>query len=220
MEDNHLIEIQNESSGILNQAENIKINCKEDYYFATDFMRNIMNMKQKISTYWKEPKKQAADAHKAIVKKEKEMLEPIENCEKILRRKISLYITEQKKLAMLEEEIMKKQREELAMKQLEEAEKMRKEGNELEATIVEQNAIAISEIETKIEDSTKIDGVSYRKDYKIIVTNPNEVPAYINGIQIREIDLSAIKKIIKMTDGQIKINGINVEKILIPIIKK
>ena len=148
------------------------------------------------------------------------MLEPIENCEKILRRKISLYITEQKKLAMLEEEIMKKQREELAMKQLEEAEKMRKEGNELEATIVEQNAIAISEIETKIEDSTKIDGVSYRKDYKIIVTNPNEVPAYINGIQIREIDLSAIKKIVKMTDGQIKINGIDVEEVQIPIIKK
>lgn len=220
MEDNHLVEIQNESSGILNQAENIEINCKEDYCFATDFMRNIMNMKQKISTYWKEPKKQAADAHKAIVKKEKEMLEPIENCEKILRKKISLYITEQKRLAMLEEERMKKQREELAMKQLEEADKMRKEGNELEATIAEQNAIAISEIETKIEDSTKIDGVSYRKDYKIIVTNPNEVPAYINGIQIREIDLSAIKKIVKMTDGQIKINGIDVEEVQIPIIKK
>ena len=207
MEDNktELVEIQNENQNIVTTAQGLQVTNKDEYINATDFAKEISSAKKKVIEYWKEPKKQADEAHKAITRKEKEMLQPLTQCETILKAKISDYVQEQERLAREEEARLKAEQEKLAMQQLEEAEKLRKQGNEVEAAVAEENAVTISQIDTKVDNNVKVDGISFRKDYEIVIANPKEVPAYFNGIELREIKTNNIKKLIKMTNNTIKI---------------
>ena len=202
---NELIEIQNENKSIVENAKSLQVESKEDYINATDFAKEISTAKKKVIEYWKEPKKQADEAHKAITRKEKEMLQPLNQCETILKAKISDYVQEQERLAREEEARLKAEQEKLAMQQLEEADKLRKQGNEVEAAVAEENAVSISQIDTKVDNNVKVEGISFRKDYEIIIADPNKVPAYFNGIELREIKTNNIKKLVKMTNNTIKI---------------
>ena len=105
-----------------------------------------------------------------------------------------------------EEQRIKAEQERQALEQLQEAEKLRAEGNEVEAQIVEENAIAMNQVEVSVDSGVeKVEGLSFRKDYEIVITNAAEVPAYINGTEIRKIDLAQIKRFVKMTNNGVQI---------------
>ena len=205
-ENNLLIEIQNESNGIISEAEQINICCQEDLVFANDFLGNIKSMSKKVEEYWKDPKKRAKEAHQLICDKEKEMLLPLKDSEKIIKNKISAYNEELKRKAEEEAERIKLEKIKLVQEELAKAKEARENGNEIEANIIENNAMLIEKAEINTGNQIeKVEGLSFRKNYEIIVVDEKQVPSYINGTQIRKVDITQIKKFIKMTNNTIPI---------------
>ena len=217
-EENQLIEIKNESSNIVEVANSINITCQEDLESAAGFLKEIKSTQKKVKEYWEEPIKRAYEAHKALKAKENEMLEPLQNSEKIIKNKVADYNSYMEQLKREEEARIKAEQERQALEQLQEAERLRAEGNEVEAQIAEENAVAMSQVEVSVESGVgKVEGLSFRKDYEIEVVDPLKVPSYINGTEIRKIDLTQIKRFIKMTNNGVEIPGIKVKETKIAV---
>lgn len=213
-EENQLVEIRNESTNIVDAANNMNITNQDDLVYAAGFLNNIKATQKKIKEYWEEPIKRAYDAHKALKAKENAMLEPLQNSEKIIKDKIDDYNAVMQKLKEEEEARLRAEQERQALEQLEEAEKLRAEGNEVEAQIAESNAEMMAQVEVKVDPMIeKVQGLSFRKDFEIVVTDPYKVPAYINGTEIRKIDLAQIKRFVKMTNNGVQIPGIQVKTV-------
>lgn len=217
-EETQLAEIKTESNSVVETANSIDITNQEDLEYAAGFLSNIKATQKKIKEYWEEPIKRAYEAHKALKAKENQMLEPLQNSEKILKGKISDYTITMERLKREEEERIRAEQQQQALEQLKEAERLKAEGNDLEAQIAEANAVAMSQVEVKIDSMVgKVDGLSFRKDYEIEVIDPLKVPAYINGTEIRKIDLAQIKRFVKMTNNGVEIPGIKVKETQIAV---
>lgn len=211
MEDNQLTVIKEEQKSILEQIQEITINDEEDNIKAGNFLKQIKPVIKNIKAYWKPLKESAKKAHSDLCAKEKEMLEPLEQAETQIKAKMNIYITEQEEKARKEQEALRKAQEEEALKQLAEAEKLKAEGKELEAQIQEEMAYTIDEVKTVVKPTIqKQEGISYMTDYEIVVVDNKKVPTYVNGIEIRPIDVQAIKKLAKASKGQIQIDGIKI----------
>lgn len=211
MEDNQLTIIEKEQKSILDQIQEITINNEEDNIKAGNFLKQIKPVIKNIEAYWKPLKESASKAHKDLCAKEKEMLEPLKQAETQIKAKMSVYITEQEEKARKEQEALRKAQEEEALKQLAEAEKLKAEGKEIEAQVQEEMAYAIDEVKTVVNPTIqKQEGISYMTDYEIVVVDNKKVPTYVNGIEIRPIDVQAIKKLAKASKGQIQIVGIKI----------
>ena len=211
MEDNKLITIENEQKSILEQIQEITINNEEDNVKAGNFLKQIKPVIKNIKEYWKPLKESAKKAHSDLCAREKTMLEPLEQAETQIKAKMSVYITEQEEKAKREQEALRKAQEEEALKQLAEAEKLKAEGKEFEAQMQEEMAYAIDEVKTVVQPTIqKQEGISYMTDYSVVITDANKVPTYVNGIEIRPIDVQAIKKLAKASKGQIQIEGIKI----------
>jgi hypothetical protein len=214
MEDNNeLIIIENEKGSVLEQIKDIQITNDDENKNAGEFLKQIKTASKNIETYWKPLKESAKKAHSDLCEKEKQMLNPLKEAEIQIKAKMSVYILEQEKKAREKEEAIRKAQQEEALRQLAEAEKLRAEGNETEAQVVEEIAFATDETKTIVKPETqKQEGISYQIDYKITVTDNLKVPTFLNGIEIRPVDLSAIKRIVKMQKGQVQIEGIKIEE--------
>lgn len=213
MEDNQLTVIEDEQKSILDQIQEITINNDEDNIKAGNFLKQIKPVIKNIKDYWKPLKESAKKAHSDLCAKEKEMLEPLEQAEVQIKAKMSVYITEQEEKARKEQEALRKAQQEEALKQLAEAEKLKAEGKELEAQMQEEMAYAIDEVKTVVTPTIqKQEGISYMTDYVVEVVEAAKVPAYINGIEIRPVDTQAIKKLAKMSKGQLQIDGIKISE--------
>lgn len=55
-------------------------------------------------------------------------------------------------------------------------------------------------------------GISSQDDYIVTITDESLVPVTLNGIILRKIDEGAIKRLVKLTKGNIDIPGIKIEK--------
>jgi len=198
--------IQSESNGVIEQSQRINIENQEDLVVANNFLGQIKDMSKKIKEYWELPKKAASEAHKDICKKEKEMLEPLQDSEKIIKQKMSDYREKIRLIAEQEEQRQKEERQKLIEAELKRAEDFSQKGDALQAEIAINNAILIqnADVNTGVENE-KVEGLSFRKDYEILVVDETKVPSYINGTQIRKVDTTQIKKFIKMTNNQIPI---------------
>lgn len=75
----------------LEQVRSMEITDQATYEVAIAYTKVMKELETQIKEYWKEPKKKAFEAHKAVTAKEKEMLGPVERAEKLLRTKIGAY---------------------------------------------------------------------------------------------------------------------------------
>ena len=211
MEENQLVVIEQEQKSILEQIQEITINNEEDNIKAGNFLKQIKPVMKNIKEYWKPLKESASKAHKDLCEREKVMLKPLEEAETQIKAKMSVYITEQEEKARREQEALRKAQEEEALKQLAEAEKLKSEGKEFEAQMQEEMAYAIDTVKTVVQPTIqKQEGISYVDDYEIVVVDNSKVPTYVNGIEIRPVDVQAIKKLAKASKGQIQIEGIKI----------
>ena len=212
-ENKDILVLEQNTNSIVEQINGIVITDQETYENAVNVAKTIKEANKRVTEYWKPAKESAAKAHKDICAKEKIMLEPLKQAENILKSKMITYTTEQQRKAAEEAKRIKEEQEKLALEQLQKAEELRKQGNIVEAAITEQNAVAISELDTKVDTGVKkVEGMSYQIDYDIIILDSNKIPVYVNGIEIRKIDTTAIKKLVKLTGNTVNIPGIEVKE--------
>lgn len=211
MEENQLIVIEAERKSLLENVNEITINNEEENQEAGTFLKQIKPIIKQIKEYWKPLKESAKKAHSELCAKEKEMLQPLEEAETKIKAKMSLYIMEQEEKAKREQEALRKAQSDEALKQLEEAERLKAEGKDLEAQIQEEMAYVMDEVKTVVEPTIKKqEGISYMTDYEVEIVDSNIVPIYINGMEIRPIDLQAVKRLVKVSKGKIEIKGLRI----------
>jgi len=207
---------EQELNGALVEVED-KINMvvvrdAETYETAGRIVLDLDGLRKKITNYWADPKKKAFEAHKAITEKEKQMLRPIDDKRKLLDRKISDYLTEERRKrdeAQRKEDEKRRQheqrqRERLMKKAEAEAEKGNEEKAEALAEQAENVYVPPVAVLSEVDQTTRTDAgtISQRQELEIRITDPMKViQAVANGelpIGVLTISETKLKQHVKL----------------------
>lgn len=205
------------------QAESIVITTDDDYRSAGEFGRLLKKKSAEVTEFFAPLKKSAHDAHKQICDREKQMLTPLVNAEKIIKKAMSAWAFEQERKRKEEEERLRKLAEEEANRLIEHAIKAEASGNVEEATTAMMNAEVIEGAGKSIVlDATKpkVDGVSTSTDWEIESIDASLVPISISGMELRPVDIGAVKRLIKASKGKIEIPGVKYKEVVRMSFKK
>ena len=193
-------------------ARELTISTHEDYDKGTDYLKEVKTRIKAVKEYWKGPKEAANAAHKELVAKETQMLKPLQEAESIIKKAMLAYTTEVERKRREAEEAARKAREE-EVKRLEAiAAKAEAQGDTDTAEIMRDMAeeVPIGEIAAAAAPTAK--GVSVRTTWKARVIDPKAVPAYFEGMELREINMTALNNIAKWRNGEAQIPGVEFYK--------
>lgn len=193
-------EFEKNSLAVVEKGKQIVIRNNEDYKNAGEFLKQVKAQEKVIVEHFAEMKEQAHKAHKAICDKENAYLKPLKTITAEIKELMSKYSTEQENKRIEAMLRLAQEKEKLV-------ETLKASGqDELAEQIAEsQNSVVASEIDS-------ISGISSIDNYEIVITDATKVPSYINGVEIRTIDLTAIKQLAKANKGNLKIDGIEIRK--------
>ena len=200
-----------QSSGALmvQKANEMTITTNEQYEDAGRFLVEIKTRMKQVTDYWKEPKAQAASAHKLICTKEKEMMTPLTNAEAIIKKSMVAYQKVVEEERRKEEERLQKLKQEEVDRQLAQAIAAEQNGDQQGAEMSMAMAQMIDDMKpTQAVAKPTASGTSVRKIWKARVVDPKLVPAYVNGIEVREIKMSSLNNLAKMTNGELQVPGV------------
>ena len=193
------------------RAESFVIQTPEDYEAAGEFGKLLKQKAAEVTSFFKPMKDSAYQAHKAVCDREKAMLTPLENAEKIVKRTMGDYLMEQERIRREAEEAARRAAEE-------ERERKLKEAMELEAAGDKEGAEAAVEEAVVMDEATgysvpapvkpKVSGVSTSKDWEITSIDTAKVPVNFNGMELRPVDQAAVMRLIRASKGSIAIPGI------------
>lgn len=205
-----MMEQKLEQSGALmvKTAKGLMITTHEDYDRGTTILKDIKTRVKAVKEYWKGPKEAANAAHKELVAKEAQMLKPLQEAEGIIKKAMLAYTTEVERKRREAEEAACKARE-AEVRRLEAiATKAEEQGDMDTAEIMHDMAeeVPIGEIAAAAAPTAK--GVSVRTTWKARVIDPKAVPAYFEGMELREINMTALNNLAKWRNGEAQIPGV------------
>ena len=123
-------QLQESGTAMIERAKTMVITSHDDYEEAGKALVEIKTRMKQVTDYWKEPKAQAASAHKTICNKEKEMLSPLNEAEKIIKNAMVLYQSAVEKARREAEEEARRQKQAEAERLLAEAMKAEEKGDD------------------------------------------------------------------------------------------
>ena len=194
---------------MVQDAKDMRITCQTDYENAGQALRKIKDQAKRIKDYWDGPKSKAKAAHQEIVDKEKAMLKALNDAEAIIKATMKTYLDAIEKARREAEAEAKRRQEEEAARLLEQAVTAEQSGDDQAAAVNMAMAEMVSDMAAPpIIEAPKAAGISTRKAWKARVVDPSKVPAYVNGMEIRTINMSALNNIARMTKGSASIPGV------------
>lgn len=207
--------LQQENSAIVEIAQSIAVFDKDTMENAKVFVRQIRDVKDKVTEYWSEPKKSAHTAWKNIVAKEKEMIDKLESAEKTVTKAINVYVSEETRKLQEEQNRLAELRRIESEKMLKEAVKLEESGDIIGAEITLKTAEIL---DSNSVMQNKFDGT--RTVPVVVITNHFDVPAYSeDGSYIfRNIDEKEILKYYKQT-GKVP-KGIEIRNEVVATIRR
>lgn len=186
------IEQQMEQEGALmvKRVTGLTITTDDDYSRGGDILKDIKARIKAVKDYWKAPKAAAQAAHKTLVDREKQMLKPLEDAEDTVKKTMLAYTTEQQR---------KRQEEQARLAAL--AAQAEQQGDA-------DGAAFMREMSAAVEPVQPTGGVSVRTTWKARVTDPKLVPAYFDGYELREINMTALNGLARQYEGGLNIPGV------------
>ena len=201
--------LQNNGQLIVAKAKSMTIYTEQDYSDAAQYLKEIKASADRVKAYWSGPKQSAKAAHQAVVDREKGMLKPLQDAEVIIRSLMGSYLQAVEQARRAEEEAARKRQQEESERLLQQAIDAYEAGDDQAAAVSMAMADMVEQMPAASSIQTpKVSGISHRKTWKARVTDPNAVPAYFNGMEIRKIDMSSLNKIASMTKGTASIPGV------------
>lgn len=197
------------------QAGAIIIDNEQDYQNAASFGRMLKQKSSDVKEFWKPMKDAAHRAHTEICNREKAMLQPLVNAEKILKETMGAYVAEQERKRREAEEAARKAAREEADRKLQEAIELEDKGDKVTAAAVIEEAEIMDEAAATVAvaaEKPKASGVATKKDWKITSVDSSKVPTSVAGVEIRPVDMAAVMRLIRMSKGKINIEGIEYEE--------
>ena len=197
------------------QAGAIIIDNEQDYQNAASFGRMLKQKSSDVKEFWKPMKDAAHRAHTEICNREKAMLQPLVNAEKILKETMGAYVAEQERKRREAEEAARKAAREEADRKLQKAIELEDKGDKVTAAAVIEEAEIMDEAAATVAvaaEKPKASGVATKKDWKITSVDSSKVPTSVAGVEIRPVDMAAVMRLIRMSKGKIHIDGIEYEE--------
>lgn len=205
-------EMSREVTAVEAAASRITITKQSDYDDAAAFGRLVKQKAAQITEFFAPMKKSAHEAHQNICQREKAMLAPLVEAEKIVKRTMSDYIMEQERRRKEEEERLQRLAQEEADRKLKEAIELEESGRagEAESALLEADIMDSAGRNVVVEaQKPKAEGASSSIDWEITAVDQNSVPVDFCGMCIRPVDEKAVLKLIRASKGQIKIPGVS-----------
>ena len=183
--------LQNAEQDITKQIKAV-ITCDEDYSMMATLCQKVKNQINIVKDTFKDMKENAFNTHREICKKEKSFLEPLEKIETEIKTRMSDY------LIMLSEKAK-------------EIEQQTDNSMDALADIDDDFAVIAGSFKPTVSNKLVSSNIaSSQDDFEVEITNPLLVPSYVNNVEIRTINTGAIKKLAKLTNGNISINGVKI----------
>ena len=198
------------------QAESFVVETEADYAAAGEFGKLLKQKTAEVTVFFKPMKDSAYQAHKAICDREKAMLNPLKNAEKIIKKTMGDYLMEQERKRREAEEAMRKAAEAEMQRKLEEAAKLEGSGNQEKAEAAFEDAVVMDEAANCVAVSSakpKVSGVSTTRDWEITGIDFAAVPVVFNGMELRPVDQAAVMRLIRASKGKIEIPGITYREV-------
>ena len=193
------------------QAGAITIDAEDDYKEAAQFGRLLKQRTAEVKDFWKPLKEAAHKAHAEICAREKAMLQPLSNAEKILKQTMGAYISEQERIRREAEEAARRAAQAEVERRLQEAIALEAQGKTSDADAAVEEAEIMDEMSNVVSvaaDKPKAEGVATKKDWEIESIDSSKVPVLVAGVELRPVDTSAIMRLIRSTKGQVHIPGV------------
>jgi len=204
-----------EVSIVEKQADAVTVSNDVDFAKAGEITKQVKQMQKQVKDYWEPLRLSAKNAYDSVLSHKKEMLDPLESAEKILKNKMGTYTMEKERQRREQEEAMRKLAQAEMDRKLEEAAKAESGGD----TAAAEFAMAEAEVMEGVSlggsiqaQTPKAQGVTQSKSWKISHIDSSKVPTTINGVEIRPVDESAVMRLIKASKGTIQIPGIKYEE--------
>ncbi len=197
------------------QAQSVTVASDEEYASAGEFTKSVKKMQKKVKEYWEPLRVSAKATYDDILARKKQMLDPLESAEKILKSKMSAYSMEKEKKRKAQEEAMRKLAEQEMARKLEEAAKAEAAGDSLGAEYAMAEAEVMEDVSISggiRSQAPKANGVSQSKTWKITSIDSSLVPVTFSGVEIRPVDEKAVMRLIKESKGTISIPGVQYEE--------
>ena len=198
------IEEQLTASGqaIIERAESMRIGNAREYEDAAAFLVEIKKRSKQMKEYWKPSKDAAKAAHARICEQEKAMLAPMERAEKTIK-------AEAEARREAEREAVKRQ-------QIERDRLMNEAADAEQAGDMHGPAISMAMAEmvedmkasVLVAEPVKAVGTTVSKRWKARVVDEAAVPAYVNGMELRKINQTALDALARMSKGEASIPGV------------
>jgi hypothetical protein len=206
-------ELKQEASIVKVEAKAITVTTPEEYENAVAFGRKIVDKIKKIEEFFKPIKDAANKAHKAITSKENEALEPLRAAKATVQTALVKYQNEQERKRRAEQEEQRKRLQAELERSMRDAAGLEEEGNAEAAEMRLNEAVSLeglAAVATVQSAIPKVQETAVKKDFIIAIVDEKNVPVEISGAVIRPVDLMAIKKLVKATNGNIRIPGVSI----------
>ena len=198
------------------RAESFLIQTEEEYSAAGEFGKELKKKSAAVTAFFKPMKDNAYQAHRAICEREKAMLAPLQNAEKIIKRSMSAYVQEQERKRREAEEAMRRAAEAERERMLAEAAARDAAGDTQGAEEAFSEAVVMDEATrytAPAAPSPKVAGVSTSKDWEIDEIVDAAVPVEWSGMELRPVDRAAVMRLIRASKGSIKIPGVSYHEV-------
>ena len=199
------------------ERQAMAMEVKSDLAFASagELTKRVKTMQKRVEEYWEPMRASTYKAYKSVTDHKSTMLKPLQNAEKILKKKLGDYTREQERIAREQEEQRRREAQVEIDRKLAEAAELETKGDVAgadfamaEAEVYDQYAANMS-IEPK---KPKVSGISSTKTWRIKSVDPSKVPISFAGVELRPVDTAAVLRLIKASKGQIAIPGIEIEE--------
>lgn len=199
------------------QASAITIESEDDYQNAAGFGRMLKQRTSDVKEFWKPMKDAAHKAHAEICSKEKAMLQPLTNAEKILKNTMGAYVAEQDRKRREAEEAARRAAQEEVNRKMQEAIDLDAAGDAAGAEMAMMEAEVMDDMSENVAVAgakPKADGASASKDWEIVDIDTALVPTSVAGVEIRPVDKAAVMRLIRASKGSIKIEGVTYKEVV------
>lgn len=193
------------------RAESFVIQTPEDYEAAGEFGKLLKRKAAEVTGFFKPMKDSAYQAHKAVCDREKAMLTPLKNAEKIVKKTMGDYLMEQERIRREAEEAARRAAEEERERKLKEAMALEAAGDKEGAEAAVEEAVVMDEAtgySVPASVKPKVSGVSTSKDWEVTSIDTSKVPVNFSGMELRPVDQAAVIRLIRASKGSIAIPGI------------
>lgn len=204
-----------EVSLVERNAMSVIITNDADYEAAVEITRSVKQTQKKVKEYWEPLRASTYKAYTDVMAKKKQMTDPLDKAEKILKGKISTYAAQKERERREQEEAARRAAQAEMDRKLAEAAAAEKAGDTFGAEMAMAEAEIMDDAAASIIVGTKapkVDGMSTTKTWVIKNIDASKVPIDIAGVVIRPVDEKAVLALIKATKGAVKIPGVEYEE--------